>query len=634
MVDFKYVNILNTTDGWICSLKAVIDKAIDVSKRVVVIAIARKMARLLEYYIQCNSTLNNCLKNNPDVTVITEHAIPFCLYNARKEDTEVVILDDMIVYGDTVETVYENVLCYTGIRAKIIAMAASDRFRLSLLKKNVVHPNLSQLPNPDVLSDSVIPAFTARNSWNIVSLCHPIDLEHTILRVRIKNTGDVIQFAKTMKKSLSMVFPDATVYIISHKIPYSDKVACSVSLVFRTEDSNVINSDFSKLRFFISEDELRIVSYSPNIWETPILEDDFIALFNTSGLSDIWRRLSDLLKSSSLISALSEDEELDRMSIEQDFKNRVELSAVVMANYLVSFDSLCLKKQLIEKAVNEVLGESPSFEIAEQDISLIVGQSLTKEIIPQLRNAFINAVSEVKFIDRTTLRPEILRKPLLPMFPETKYMEERILDIYTQINVDASLSLIFNRLTAEYGLVDKRREDRIKVGESFDSIYNSLSLHYKDNRLYEALHRWIDSRIDLGVVVPKYEFFMGPLGYKIWRRYFRAGEKEDILKDVARVAVMIIFEKFGEREFDFTDFVDEVIPMIEKLNVLSDGQADLDWFSDGLFLSGYDNQYFNLWVYLVRLGVVRAISFPDLKSAFIETDDNGSPLFVSTAIFE
>lgn len=629
----KYNNNLLTSNKWIDSLKDVIGSALYSGTRVVIIAIARKMARLLKYYVLQNPDLKALLRDNSNVYVITEHAIPFFLKDAIAETTEVIILDDLIVFGDTVETVYENVFSFTGIKAKIIAMAASNRFRMSLLKKNVVYPKLSDESCPDILPRELIPAFTARNSWDIVSLCHPIDLEHTILRIKIKSE-DEKSLAERLKNRLDQAFPDAAVYIVSHRIPKTDNHTFSVSLVFPSEDAEVINSDFSKLRFFISEDEIRIVSYAPNIWESPLLEDDSIQIFNTPGLSDVWLLVVDSLKSALSGYSRGDEDDIDSMFLEQDFKDRVELSAVVMANYLVSFDSLCLKKERIETVLADVLGERPSFEIADEDIDLITGKYLSKEIIPMLRNAFANAVSKVTVIDRTTLRPELLRKPLVPMFPESKYKEERILDIFTQVNINSALSLVFNRLSVEFGLVDKRREDRVKVGESFDSLENSMSLHFKKDKVNTAIHEWIDSRIDLGIVVPKYEYFIGPLGYKVWRRYFRAGEREDLLKNIARAAVILADDIFGkDRKFSAKEFVSEIVPHLKRLNDMLEGQLDFDQFSRGLFLSDGYNAEFNLWVYLVRLGAIKVSSDSGIGAGSLRADADGNVMFKSTALY-
>lgn len=636
-VEPTYINHLPVTRNWIDALSTVARKAIAEHKRVVVIAIARKMARLLKFYIAVDSRLQFLLDHKTEISVITEHSIPLCMDSATPDSTEVIILDDLVVFGDTVETVYEYVYCFTGIRANIIAMAASRKFRSSLKKKNVVYPVLDDPNNPDILPDSLIQAYTVRNSWDIVSLGHSIDLEHTILRIQTDSSLTEEETAEKLKAALASEFPDSYVYIISHENPFTGRKVYSVSVVFNTGGREIINSDFSKLRFYISPGEVSVVCYAPNIWDIPVMADNALR-FNTPGLVDIWLSLRDTLTSVTPSPDATYESDLEKKFITEEFRDRVEHSAVVMANYLVSFDSLCLKKDKLRKVFESVFVVKPVFEICDDDLTLIVGAEMAAHIVPQLRIAFTVATDEVKTYMRTTLPHEELVAPLVPQLERESYMEERILDIFLTANIYSALSLIFNRLSEKFGLVDKRREDRIKVGETFDSLFNTLSERYPRKDMMEYVHRWIDSRIDLGVVVPKYEYTMSPLGFKVWRRYFRAGEREDTMKGMARAAIMIgahLFE--GSYKVTESDFIEKVVPDLCQLDELTEGQLDMTVFSRGIFANvnkKFCTAEYGLWLYLHRIGAIDIPDIRNLSEGRIVRNGEGQPVFTSTDLYD
>ena len=145
-------------------------------RSVVVIAIARKMARLLEYYRKTDSYLESLFDKSQFSStfnyIITEHAIPLCLAQVNQQKKDIIILDDLIISGDTVESVTENVYHLTGIKPNIIAMAATYPTNYKFQFGQVLYPVIceSKHKNPDIIDKEDIPAFTSKNNWNIISL--------------------------------------------------------------------------------------------------------------------------------------------------------------------------------------------------------------------------------------------------------------------------------------------------------------------------------------------------------------------------------------------------------------------------------------------------------------------------------
>ncbi|MDE7418997.1 MAG: hypothetical protein K2N35_02175 [Muribaculaceae bacterium] len=631
----KYFNKLNTTDNWKRHLIAAITSANNVGKSVVVVAIARKMARLFEYYRKNDVLLDNLFRNTDSIQnhLITEHAVPLCLSNIDAKETEIIILDDLMVFGDTVESVSENIFYLTGIKPKIIAMASTDLTEYTFKFGDLLYPNGNDVNTniPDILHPQEIPAFTAKNNWNIISLDKSIDLEHTIFKIK----GDFSQLKDRQDKILKIIqkiFEKATIYPVSHDIPGGGK-AFSISILLDNDNKYRINDDFAKIRIFFGSKAINITFYTPNFWNETLLTDETIR-FGLPILNDIWSQI----KSSLSFLQIAENENLSmikRDRMKRDFNLRIEQTAVVIANYLLSFESAMIIKPLLKDALSQIIGRNPFFEISSGDMSLLIGRELTSRFQPHLQDAVINQTLSRTYAYNHTLDDIIRTNPLIPSDSLKEYIKDNKHDVNFSSSVPMALSLIFYRLWKSFGLTPNRiREDKIRVGETFDSLFEILSIFFKEKDLMKEINRWVDSNIDLGVVVPKYEYVIDRLGYRVWRRYFRAGERESAMTDIARAALSLILDSQGRtgNEIRLSNFETEVYPKLEELSELAPDQLNLHLFEKNTryFLES-DGGAFPLWTYLVMLNAI-SLSDKDWDIAMINLFD-GSPLFTKTALF-
>ena len=74
------------------------------------------------------------------------------------------------------------------------------------------------------------------------------------------------------------------------------------------------------------------------------------------------------------------------------------------------------------------------------------------------------------------------------------------------------------------------------------------------------IHKWIDEKVDLGIVIPKYEQSSDPQGRNYWKRYFRAGENEDTFIKLARECLYEL-DNYNE-VFTKQSFISEVLPKV------------------------------------------------------------------------
>lgn len=632
---------LPTDKEWISHLVCAISEADKMGKRVVVIAVARKMARLLEYHVSKDSELKRLL--SPGVKnheIITEHAIPVTLIGRSSSDTEVIILDDLIVFGDTVETISETVFFLTGIRPKIIAMAASDKASLYYFRGDMVYPvkGFENNDNPaklGILSDKEISAFTAKNSWDIVSLKKSIDLEHTIFKILISKK-QAAAYSNLLTSVLKSKFPTDIVYEVSHILPSTGEEVKSVSLCFQGSKKLFPGNDFSKLRFFIGDDCLRIISFSPNIISEEEINGNGTFVFCSDNLTKCWNVYKHKVDSIHVPCPLGFDEVLHKIMYD-DFKIRREHSQIVWANYLMSFRNVLLIKEKIISALNEVMGSEPKLEIDADDLSLLLGREMREEFCGYLQCAMADNLAPFDTSAIKTYPEDILNAPLIPRDSEKEYSQRRLLAVHLRGNVHEGLSLIFYRLWRDFGFINNiGREERIRIGETFDSLYKIFSVFYPKEGLREDIYRWIDSRIDLGVVVPKYEYFVDNYGIRNWRRYFRAGEREDLMIDIAKVAKSIMVQKIGySKVVSFAWFEKEVASLINSVNEEYPHQADMKIFKDGVHRAASKNVplAFHLWVFMVILGILRLVGSSDWGEAALDSSDEIKGQFESVAIF-
>ncbi len=635
----KYFNRLNTTDNWKRHLIDFVKKANLEGRSVVVIAIARKMARLFEYYRKTDSYLDLLFDKSKSTStlnyIITEHAIPLCLAQVNQQQTEIIILDDLIISGDTVESVTENVYHLSGIKPNIIAMAATYPINYKFQFGQVLYPVIceSKLKNPDILDKEEIPAFTAKNNWDIISLGKSIDLEHTILKIK----GDFSYLKYQSEKILAILQKtfekDTVVYPVSHRIPGGQE-SLSFSIIFDKNSKYRINDDFSKIRIFIGEEGISITSYTPNYWDESILEDDSVR-FGVKALNQIWEEVrSNLLPLKMLGNPASTDIKKIRMS--REFKQRVEQTAVVIANYLLSFESVMIIKSLLQDAFTQIIGENPNFEISSGDMSLLMGSNIANKYQPRLKEVIAQDTVNRFIIYNKSLEEEIRIKPLTPSDKNDDYRKEKLQMCHLSSSVPMALTLIFYTMWKSFGLINNSiREDRIKVGETFESLYETLSIFFSKDDLLEEIHKWIDTNIDLGVVVPKYEYFIDRLGYRVWRRYFRAGERESVMTDVARAALCLATDGYGLSVGDILTeslFDNSVYPALESLSIIADGQLNLDVFKGNTrYITDLDDKSASLWIYLILIGALD-VRKKDQYSIIL-ADIEGHPLFTKTALF-
>lgn len=620
---------------WINRLEKFILEAREDNKIPVIVALARKMQRFLKW---CHTSDRCLLKekilklhiyDESQTVLITEHAIPIVIPECKPETHSIVILDDLIIYGNSIEIVAENIYYYTGIKPSYIAMGKTER------ALSIPFATDFGIGTP-VIYDKDLSLFTTRNSLAILSLQHPIDLEYCILSFKLgeSQTNTIRQFLLEYAKK---VFPAPYFAVYETKHTTYGKDCSNVTICKLTDDNTLFyhNSDFNKLRIFVSSGEIKIVSYAPNIlYENELSENS--SLFSGTDFADLWRIVYQKIENNT-----NAEEGLDPNSfwegiVRKEYEHRKQLTKVIWANYLSSYNNiLCLKGKINNLLTMLGVKCNPK---ALQDLKLLIGSKLGNVIDDQLIRLY--ETENVRLLADHYADQYIANAALIPEEFKEAYDSENSLRAYYSTNIREALSHIFTNMHHAIGLPRITIKDshilaRRRFGECFNSLYSFLSEYFSSTQ-YESridiiidIHKWVDEKVDMGIVIPKYESNIDQYGRNYWKRYFRAGENDDSYIKLARLCAKETSTWLKEQKrstFTKQEFISKVlVDIIDNILV----QSNEEIFSLKDFMQHNINTNITadrvsqkIWSYLLNLRIFAATTtiYNDTQEYIVDYD--------------
>lgn len=514
---------------WKDKLYSYLNESKSKGKKAILVALSRKMPRLIEWMqINMDLELTDCI-------YLTEHAVPFYFPKIKnKNDYRVFVFDDAIYYGTTLENVASNIKWMIDDKIKIDA----------IVKKENIKRRFMYSDEPDKereIDSSFIPYYTSANSENIISLKKPLDMEYPILTIEREGIGALLK-NMDIEKHLKECFPEATVYKISHEdsiLNSKEKDIHNYTVLLNVSSKEMhYNNDFCKLRFYVSDNHLYIVSYAPNV-----IDDSFLILdtplFSQTQFKEVWNKV---VEAAEIYSRdRKEGENVLAYDIQRDeYELRRKRSLNVWANYLSSFSSLLSQKECINNFLDK-LGINENLTIRRDDLQLILGPLLADEICRLLMEIYVTGPLEL-FRCPNSREKEIIAR-YIPEEYVVDYDKRNVSYWFRCNSLSLALSYMFTNQHFHIGLASMIHQpddfDKLRFGVSYESMYSELSPYFKDENLNEKIHSWIDRKIDEGTVVPKYERIQIDGNY-YWKRLFRAGENEDYYVKIARICLYIM----------------------------------------------------------------------------------------------
>jgi hypothetical protein len=296
-----------------------------------------------------------------------------------------------------------------------------------------------------------------------------------------------------MKKA----FPQCIQYQVRHSS--SDNYV----VVLEEETHKLYNNDFAKLRFYMDNETMKVVSFSPNVLAEYNLRQK--NLFENPLYNRLWEKVWSKVYHKEL-----DTEECQAQS------SRAYRTLIVWANYLYSLSSFLRNRKYL------FVESDVEFKVELKDLTLILGENMAEEVLPD-----INTIIQDGEVSPST--KEFLEVPvcLIDDRISKAYAYKKYTIADNAHSVDAALHDIFKMAgnllkspelhTADLNIVTP-------IQESFSSLIESVKTVPTDSvNVSEAVYRWIDTEIDEGRVVPRYERVKDKAGNTYWKRYFKYG---------------------------------------------------------------------------------------------------------------
>lgn len=524
---------------WKESFEQLVSGLIYQGKDVVFVAMSRKMPRLIE---MVNEKFPDDNLNR--FHFVSEHVLPYTLRHFQPESQCIVIADDAMYYGSTINRITGCIRALTSVKPYVCPVAVSEvvgSFLHAVVNKS--HENTIRVRN--------IPFFTTQNAEWILKLNRPIDIEFPILHFNV--SSESVNSIVEIEKILEELFPDNEIYSIEHRVLGSRKPVLNINVL--PKKGSVFdrwNKDFCKMRFYFSAQSIQVVAYAPGILSETVLNDPH-PLFSDDRIQSLWEDI----KSYDLKpwpEALPEGYDMDLLVdiFQSVYETQCARSKIVWANYLASFLYLLEQKEAIVRAVSMIYNESVSRNAAieSEDLRLLLPSEKVSQITTSLNRSFKEGPKHGGMF--YGLHSNVLAgQELVPEEFSYDYAQIVRKGLQRCRTADEALSVVFSNqhLFINAGRLPNYTTQhlrRLGFGITYTALENKLSFPVGIQGLWSSIHRWIDKNIDEGTIKPKYER-VAIEGNIFWLRMFRAGENEDSYTKLRRLCEFII-GKVREKE--------------------------------------------------------------------------------------
>ena len=537
-------------NDWLKALIELIRRLKSEGKKVVLVAMSRKMPRLFEvikkeFSDDESNTLKDCL-------FITEHVLPYFLHNFNSEEQCLVIMDDAIYYGSTINQITGYIEKITSIRPFVMPVAINEVFgdlRYAKLIWMEDHQN--------AIKEKHIPFFTTQLTELILELRRPLDMEFPILRFDFseKDTHKNlhIAFKERSREAFEKYFQkdddNNDIYVIHHDINIrSNQEGATNYNVLPKKGSpyDQWNNDFCKMRFFVSDTSIQVVAFAPGILSEDTLTDE-VPLFSDNRIQRMWdavrvRKMAEWRKDE------TETEDFITKSIRDSYERQCARSRVIWANYLASFIYLLKHKKAICNTISDILEVKveevmnwPKF--SKEDTQQMLPPELSQSMTDSLNRCFQEWGDEDCAFN--SIHSAVLaNQELIPDEYKNEYIEITRNSMQRCSTAEEALSVLFSnqQLITNGGKMDNdalRRSLRLRFGVTYNALETKLAFPVGFNGLWRNIHKWIDKNIDEGAVKPRYERIIRD-GKAYWIRTFRAGENENSFTKMRRLCEFVI----------------------------------------------------------------------------------------------
>lgn len=523
---------------WIENLSKLTREIEGQGKKAVYVAMSRKMPRLIEVMSKKDKHHNEL----DNLQYISEHVLPYLLRRFDADRQCVVIMDDAVYYGSTINQLTGYINEITTSTPKVCPLVVSE------VVGELPHANICR-SDDNVIKGKDIPFFTTQSAKELICLRRPIDVEFPIVRFELSEDVDM---KGKPEEILGRCFDNVDVYTVNHQVWVENKGEDIQNFnVLPTEESafHRWNKDFCKMRFYVSPKELQVIAYAPGFLSEDALSDSR-PLFSDDRIQKMWAAVQ-----TCETAAWPEngDEDSFKKRIRESYELQCARSKVVWANYLASFLYLLKQKENVLKAVKELYGLNALnvARISKEDTRLLLPPELVSPIT-DLLNSILKDNSSETGVFYGTHSEVVANEELIPAEFREDYLERKRQGLQRCSAANEALSHIFSNQNffinnGKLGNDYLQRTQRLRFGITYTTLVKDLAFPVGIKGLWNAVHQWIDKNIDEGTVKPKYERVQMD-GNAYWLRMFRSGENEESYTKMRRLCEFVI-GKLRQKEY-------------------------------------------------------------------------------------
>ena len=501
----------------------------------IVIAMSRKGPKLVDAVFK--------KEEQERLNVVTEFAIPFIFKKMERDVVyHIYIVDDAVYYGSTLKNLVKEIReygNYYGLKLEMKAyVAIIDKEALSFNEIDLIG-----MPGPrngygHYFVQQVMSLFRSKNRC--------MEVEYPSITYTLDKPANLENIEKDLRTSFEDVY----------RTIYKEEVILNVLLKKN-------GSQFCKIRIYQEGTKLHLAFMSPfNLAVGAVYSNE---LFKSMGPTYLkwWDSLKGCIVDSQEDTKLSDS-----------LRRNIEKSLVVIANYIYSFQGFIYYRQEIERLLGARGYQILSHGIKSGDIYKLIGNKNLADDLAQLL-AYHDRQVDFK-IPNWHSNAVVSEHQIYEEFDSPSMEERRTLESHNEhmirnsrIHQEALSAIVFNQNLfverwSRHGMQAPSRH--LWFGYSHDVL---LHLVNRYSRLHEApsevmIHEWLDTRVDMGCVVPQY-IIDNASGQ--WVRVFRPGENEEIvLSHLARYVLFVYqqIDKSLKLGFVPRDVLDQMLLVLHK----------------------------------------------------------------------
>ena len=503
---------------WWNSLNDQIDMSIKLGHKVILIAISRKMPRIFDWVESVwipsiidadeHRKYTGQIERIKMIGLVCEHAIPFILASDTAENDDIIVIDDVIIRGNSMKDVTEDIYAFTKKKPYISAIYISELCKHAFSNAVFKERDKVELVRKDDIKDVV------DTLCNCIKSCAlPMEMEFPIFHVASKfdSLREAMDKGNSESRYANYSIEHRSVDIISGK----EITLRNFSVILEHELKWSLNHDYPKVRLFEKMEGSSCLEVSaPRVIK--VSDTQSAELFVNAPYKKLWNIILESINTP-LGKCVDNDEARERVS------KRRALTLAVWANYLFSFSvgmNACLKTSILKK-----FPEQP--EVSEKDIVLLLGKENASVITGLLNEIGRERVTEPlifeKYFDTDMyISEESVRE---------KYEDARYFASLNFDSIDVALTHLFQvhqNPTMMKLKDDWSNEFRLPyLGETISSLETLMRYRYMDEEksFAVALNKAMDKGIDEGRISPFYSQVESSGGSICWRRFYRGGAR-------------------------------------------------------------------------------------------------------------